>query len=436
MRHEDRRSAAFSLPPPEQRRRRFPLRLAALAPALTVLAGFAGALPLAAQSEVLHLALGDAGRREREVPVTVDAVTDTRTGETLTPDELAHRLAGVRLLFVGESHTDADFHGVELRLLAALAAAGGPGPLLVGLEMYPAGEQRGLDEWGEGLLTEEGFLRLSRWYEHWGYPWAYYRDIFLFARDHRLPLVALNAPRAVVSAVGRQGLRGLSPEQAAQLAPVIDTSNAEQRTLFRASFGGADPLHGGVSPEQFENMFAAQCAWDATMAHHAVAALRAAGPGARMVVLIGAGHVAYGLGVERQAGREFDGPMATLIPVPVRDEEGHPAASVRASYADYLWGLPPTAPPLYPALGLSTSWNAPGGAAGLPVVFVAERSPAEQAGVRVGDAQLAFDGTPLADREAHNRALAAKRWGDDVRLTVRRGQQTLALRVLLRRPGP
>src|ERR1035438_10634990 len=50
----------------------------------------------------------------------------------------------------------------------------------------PISEQKSLDNWRDGLLTEAGFLTLARWYEFWGYHWDYYRDIFLYARDNRI----------------------------------------------------------------------------------------------------------------------------------------------------------------------------------------------------------------------------------------------------------
>ena len=40
--------------------------------------------------------------------------------------------------------------------------------------------------------------------------------------------------------------------------------------------------------------------------------------GAIVVVLVGSGHVAYGLGIERQARRWFDGEVSTLIPLAIR----------------------------------------------------------------------------------------------------------------------
>lgn len=116
------------------------------------------------QDRSLHLAIGDPARKDKEAAVVLDGITDTRTGEVIAPAELPKRLAGVRLLLVGESHTEMDFHRCELRVIEELARAGRP--LFVGLEMYPYPEQRFLDGWVDGSLTEEAFLRESRWYEN------------------------------------------------------------------------------------------------------------------------------------------------------------------------------------------------------------------------------------------------------------------------------
>jgi S1-C subfamily serine protease len=236
--------------------------------------------------------------------------------------------------------------------------------------------------------------------------------------------------------VRQKGFESLTAEQAAHIPRQVDTSSDEHRALFRAFFGADDPLHGGMSPEQLEGMFAAQATWDAAMAHNALQALeRHGGPGAVMVVLAGTGHVVYGLGIQRQAlaqnAQGLQGKVATVVPVPVRDEEGAPVAAVQASYADFVWGLPPQADPLYPSLGLSTASGE--GEAGRKVIFVAKDSAAAQAGFQVGDLLLAMDGAPLTGKESFNRAMAAKRWGDAASFSVRRGETTVNLQAVFRR---
>lgn len=389
------------------------------------------AAALHGQEKTLHLAIGDPARKDKEAPVVLDGVTDTRTGEVITPAELPKRLAGARLVLVGESHTDMDYHRCELRVLQGLADAGRP--VMVGLEMYPYPEQRFLDDWVNGRLTEEGFLQASRWYENWGYNWLYYRDLFLFAREHKLRMVALNAPRDVVTAVRKKGFKNLTPEEAAHIPTDIDTSSPEHRVLFKSYFeGGGDPLHSGMTDQQWDAMIAAQSTWDATMAFHAVQALQEpAGRDAVMVVLVGSGHVVYGLGIQYQAARHFQGKIATVVPVNVRDGEGHEVKAVQASYADFVWGVPAETDPLYPSLGLST--NPVEGEKALKVILVSEKSPAEKAGAQLGDVIVSLDGAAVPDKETLNRLIAGKRWGDEAVLVVRRGSERKTLRVILRR---
>jgi uncharacterized iron-regulated protein len=302
--------------------------------------------------------------------------------------------------------------------------------------MYPYPTQRFLDGWVDGSLTEEAFLRESRWYENWGYNWLYYRDIFLFAREHKLRMFAINAPRDVVSAVRKKGFKNLTPDEAAHIPTDIETSSAEHRALFKSFFAaGGDSLHSGMDEAQWDAMIAAQSTWDATMAFNAVKALKEQGAkDTVMVVLVGSGHVVYGLGIQRQAlhfDGTFQGKIATVVPVNVRDDEGHEVKTVQASYADFVWGLPASADPLYPSLGLSSSPVE--GRKALKVILVSEKTPAEKAGVQVGDVIVSLDGAAVPDKETLNRLVAAKRWGDVAALRVQRGGETKELRLALRR---
>jgi membrane-associated protease RseP (regulator of RpoE activity) len=186
---------------------------------------------------------------------------------------------------------------------------------------------------------------------------------------------------------------------------------------------------------QWKAMFDAQCAWDATMAFNAVEALRKHGKAdAVMVVLIGSGHVAYGLGIQRQAQRWYDGKMASLVPIPVLDERQRPVVSVQASYANFLWGLPHEKDPLYPELGIATG-DIPGERR-RKVLSVSSDSVAKDAGFQVGDVMVSMDGFAIEDREVLNRMLSEKRWGDAASFVVRRGEGEVPLEVRFRRTPP
>ena len=383
-------------------------------------------------NQVLHLAIGDPARRDREVPLQLDVIVDTKTGDAITPPELVSRLAGVRLLLVGEEHTNIDIHRIQARIIEGLQAAGRR--VFIGLEMYPYTEQPALDEWRDGLLTEDGFVRLSHWYDNWGFNWAYYRDIFLFARDHRIPIYALNAPREVVAAVRRKGFTNLTAEEAAHIPKDIDVSNPDHLTFFKATLSGdmgGPMMHGAMNDDMWKAMLSAQATWDATMGYHAVQALKQfGGNDAIMVVLVGSGHVAYGLGIEHQARQWFNGPIASVIPMEVTNNLV-PVKTVRASYANFIWGIPEEIDPLYPDPILSTRPIDEGKA--LQVLAPEHGSLAEKAGFKENDVLVSMDGTPVMDKETLNRLVAGKRWGDVSVFVVRRGNATETLTMQFRR---
>lgn len=382
--------------------------------------------------DVFDLPIGDPVRQELTLTPTVDLIVATADGAELTPDQIAERLQDVRLLLIGESHTSMSFHQVQERVIRALQDSGRR--VLIGLEMFPVTEQKSLDRWNDGSWSEAEFVENSEWYRHWGYNWLYYRDIFQTARAGDSSMYAVNAPRANVSAVRRKGFDGLTEEERTGIPPHVDTASEDHFTLFRSYFDDAeedDSTHtAGMTDEQWQAMFAAQCTWDGAMAWNAVRNLQADDdPDSIMVVIVGSGHVAYGLGIARQATSYFDGQVATLIPVPMADEDGEPIETVRGSYADFLWGVPAETAPLYPSLGASLTEKDDG----LSVLFSDPESLAGEAGITSGDRIVALNGWEVADRLTFKRLVADLRWGDSARLTIARGSETLEIEIPLRR---
>ncbi len=308
-------------------------RLLALAAALVP------ALPTLAGEDFLHLDVGDPHRRLRTAPLVLHCVTDTRSGEILAPSQLIDRLANTRLLLMGEDHADPESHRAQRRLIELLHRSGRP--VLIGLEMLPKSEQAHLERWTGGGLTEDAFVEASGWRRHWGHSWEHYRDVFLYARDNGLRMYALNAPREVIAAVRTIGFEALTPEQRRYLPPSVNTDNDEHRRMIRAALSAHDEVHRSSSSLDEEGLFRAQATWDAVLGWNAVEALQRAGdPEAIMVLLTGAVHVAYGLGIERQIAPHFDGEIRSLITVPVRTPQGEPVEEVSAAYADYVWAVP------------------------------------------------------------------------------------------------
>ena len=121
--------------------------------------------------------------------------------------------------------------------------------------------------------------------------------------------------------------------------------------------------------------------------------------------------------------------------MPIREDERRPArGKVQASYANFVWGLPPSTDPLYPSVGISTPEQKSGER--YKVIMVGKESPAAAAGFQVGDELVSIDGVAYTDKETVNRLMAGKRWGDAVDYKVMRNGQEQALTVHLRRQPP
>lgn len=377
------------------------------------------------------LSLGDPLRREHRLTPSLDGITDTSTGELLSAQAWAERLQFVQVLFIGEEHTNDEFHRVQWQAIRALHTAGRR--VHIGLEMFPWGPSAALDRWVAGELDEQTFLDESRWYEVWSHQWAHYRQIFEFARQNRLPMYGLNAPREAVREIRRvRGFEGLEPTLRAGFAPSIDTQNVEHRQLVQAYFSADDPLHRLPDAAQQEGIYLAQLAWDASMGWQAAKLAEAfAGPEDILVVLIGAGHVAYDLGAARQLAGNSRVEASSLIPTAVEGICAVDSSKISAAYAKYIWGVPNTPQPSLPVSGVSLMGRI--GREPTQVIHVEEGSPAAVAGVRVGDILRTLDRQSLKNGASLQRKLGDYQWGDAAILELERDGRLISLPLNFRR---
>lgn len=241
----------------------------------------------------------------------------TSAGKEASLDEIVAAMGAAEVVFIGETHDNPAAHWAELRLLenarARFGAASGSEPprrIVLSLEMFERDVQLALDEYLAGLITERHFLAASR-------PWknyeADYRPLVEFARAHRLPVVAANAPERYVNRVGRLGpdsLRLLSGEAGRWLAPLpYAQASPEYAARFRRVMGGhAAAAHG--NPFSLE----AQALRDATMAHSIAEQLRSR-ERALVLHVNGSFHSEGGLGVPEHLMKYRSGARTLVVTV-------------------------------------------------------------------------------------------------------------------------
>jgi uncharacterized iron-regulated protein len=324
---------------------------------------------------------------------------DVKTGQRLDRADLFRGIvARPSVVLLGESHTDADGHRWQLHTLAALYGRGGS--IVIGFEAFPRRLQPVLDDWVAGKLTEDAFLKTSEWRKVWGYDAALYMPLFQFVRLNRIPMIALNVERKLVSQVGQQGWESVPAAEREGLTDPAPADPAYQRELarvwlFKKSLpSGADPASVGpgtnppepdeaaladaVKQPEFQRFVQAQLTWDRAMAE-ALAAARGRFPDATVVGILGSGHVEGGHGVPRQLKALGISGLKTFLPASTDT-----ACTLAGAAADAVFTLPPeddAPPPERPRLGvmLTDGDGAP------RISRVANDSVGEKAGLKAGD---------------------------------------------------
>ncbi|MFI5294590.1 MAG: ChaN family lipoprotein [Thermodesulfovibrionales bacterium] len=227
-----------------------------------------------------------------------------RDGKIVPFGVMIDELQRADIVFVGESHYIAGDHRAELDVIRALYEKG-VRPA-IGLEMFRAESQNILDGWTSGTLDQHTFIRA--YYDNWRIPWPFYRDIFLYAREKRIPIVGLNVPDEIAQKVAAKGFNSLSNEELAKLPPAISCDVDPSYMDFIES---AYEAH-GMKKQGFVFFCEAQMLWDKAMAWHLINYMKK-NPGRKMVVLSGVGH-SWKRGLPEQVRRSADYSFNVVLP--------------------------------------------------------------------------------------------------------------------------
>jgi uncharacterized iron-regulated protein len=256
--------------------------------------------------------------------VKPDTIISTKTGTTITFEQLMADLNRHQIIFVGEKHTNPAHHTIQQKIIEAVF--NNTPSMRVGMEMFDRSYQEVLDLWSAGMLDEATFLRKVHWYANWRYDFELYRNILLFIKENRIKIVALNIPFYIPARIRVGGIDNLSDFDRQYLPKEIDTSNAAHRDYAQNVFY----QHHFKSSIRFDDFYMAQCVWDEIMAESIAANLGAN----KIVVLAGNGHIQYKYGIPDRASRRTGASFRTLYLVSAGEE-------IELGIADYVWVTSP-----------------------------------------------------------------------------------------------
>jgi uncharacterized iron-regulated protein len=212
--------------------------------------------------------------------------------EVIDVKTMIGELRDTPLVFVGERHNEPSHHELQLDILKTLKGEGKA--LAIGMEMFEDSSQRALDAWSAGKVPEAAFQKVFE--ASWrNIPWWLYREILVYARDNRIPIIALNAPRPIVQAVSQSGLASLSEQELRRLPAGLDLGVSDAYIDFiRSSY----PSH-GRNGEAFRFICEAQMLRNRVMARH-ISDYLLRNPERVMVVIAGGGHARHKGGIPEE----------------------------------------------------------------------------------------------------------------------------------------
>ena len=343
------------------------------------------------------------------IPWIVQAIAQDRASfdavdldTALQGDKLAAQLVIKRVVFVGEIHDRYDHHLNQFEIIRRLHEL--DPNMAIGVEYFQQPFQQQVDDYIAGRTSEREFLRDTEYYQRWGFDYRFYAPIFRYAREQHIPVRALNVPTALALAVGKVGIAGLAEKDRASLPREIEPADEAYKSRLREVF----EEHPGVKPGDFDHFVDAQLVWDEGMAESAAAYLNA-DSGRRLVVLAGAGHIAYGSGIPKRLVRRTHATYAIVL---------SSGEEIEPQMADYL--LLSNKKELPPAGVLGVNMEEKDGEC--RIRSLVPGGAGEKAGLRKGDVLVSINAQTVKTIAHVHVALWDKAPGERVRVTVRRHQ--------------
>ncbi|PSW04058.1 ChaN family lipoprotein [Photobacterium lipolyticum] len=219
-------------------------------------------------------------------PTMYDYSITSPQGTPLNLVELSLAIKDADIILVGEWHGHPGVHLMQAQLFAQLYSQN-PN-ITLSMEQFTRDHQPVLNQYLVGEIGEQTLIKNAK---AWPNYISDYRPLVEFAKQHDLDVIAANAPQFIVRCIGQNGADYLDrlPQHerrwvAEQLTLTPDAYQTQFNTLMH---------HGDEAKTQHQ--FAAQTAWDDTMAESMVNYL-AQHPGKQIIHVAGRFHVAEGLG--------------------------------------------------------------------------------------------------------------------------------------------
>jgi uncharacterized iron-regulated protein len=333
--------------------------------------------------------------KDHTVAVLVSAVT--------SPPEVLSRVSGKRIVYVGEYHDRFSNHALQLEVIRALYRKNKK--IAIGMEMFQRPFQKVLDEYVAGAIDERAMLKGTEYFKRWGFDYNLYRPVLTYAREEKIPVIALNIRNEIPDKVSKVGIDSLSEEEKKEIPAQMDLSDEDYKRRLREIFQN----HIGSKEKNFDFFCQSQILWDESMSQSIDDFLKSRPDfekDGQVVVIAGSGHLSFGSGIPKRTFRRNGLDYAILL----NDIDIEKDIADYLIYPESVEGV--TTPKIMAVLNDSQGKPA--------ITDFPEGSISEKAGLKEGDVILSIDDVPVKTIDDIRIELLYKKKGDRLKVKVRR----------------
>jgi uncharacterized iron-regulated protein len=338
-----------------------------------------------------------ANNKDMSEDINTATVVDVSTIKTLPV--IIDALSSKKIVYVGEIHTNFSHHKAQLSIIKELYKRNKK--IAIGMEMFQRPFQGILDDYISGRIDEKTMLKKTEYFGRWGFNYNLYKPIVDFAKQEEIPVIALNIAKEITEKVSKGGIESLSGQEKQQIPQDIDYSDEAYKERLKKVF----EAHQASKDRKFENFYQAQLLWDEAMAMSIDEFLKK-NSDYQIVVIAGTGHIQYGSGIPKRASRRNGYAYCTVLS----------DADVEPAIADFILFPKYTHPPFSARLKISLKEKD----GKVLIDGFQEDSPAENAGLKEGDAIISLDGISIESADDVRIHLLYKKKGERVNVKVLR----------------
>lgn len=332
--------------------------------------------------------------------IVYDLYSEPEALDLSAMSRLSNVIEGVsdkKIIYVGETHDVFAHHAVQLNIISGIYKQNRN--IAIGMEMFQRPYQEKLDAYIAGEMEEKEFLENAEYFKQWSFDYNLYKPILDFAREEKVPVIALNTSRDIVKKVSATGLDSLTDEERKEIPARMDFSDEKYRASLKEIF----ELHQGGEEKEFDFFYESQILWDETMSM-SISEYLEKEPDRQVIVIAGRGHLAYGSGIPNRTftrtGKDY-----SIVLIDSQVEEG---------IADYIVFPSHVKGAIAPKLMVYVKMEE----MGFKIAGFPGHSIAEKAGVKTGDILLSVDDVEIKSIADLKVYLHYKSRGDMVKLKI------------------